>query len=87
METMKFGVLLIWVGSTAAIFLGDGPTSRMGHVVLWGTLLAHLLEFVWKLSVFRRAGGDMTNHFVQTMIYGLFYWKPIQDRQAARNRS
>jgi hypothetical protein len=29
------------------------------------------------------AGGSMAHHFVQTLIYGLFHWKPLEDRAKA----
>ena len=47
---------------------------------MWLTLAAHLVEFFVKRPVFERAGGSMGHHFVQTMIYGLFHWKPVEDR-------
>ena len=35
-----------------------------------------------KRDVFEKAGGSMGYHFVQTMIYGLFHWKPLEEEQA-----
>jgi hypothetical protein len=32
------------------------------------------------------AGGSMGHHFVQTMIYGLFHWKPLEDSARARDQ-
>ncbi len=78
---MKHSVWLIWFGSLAAILRGEGWVVTAGHFALWGTLAAHLAEFVVKRGVMERAGGSMGNHFVQTMIYGLFHWKPIEDAQ------
>ncbi len=40
----------------------------------------HFVEFIVYRSLFQRAGGPMLQHFVQTMIYGLFYWTPIKKR-------
>ena len=40
---------------------------------------ADFVEFIMKRDVFERAGGSMGHHFVQTMIYGLFHWKPIEE--------
>ncbi len=76
---MKHSVWAIWVGSLAAILLGQGWVSTAGHFALWGTLVAHLVEFLVKRSVMEAAGGSMTHHFIQTMIYGLFHWKPLED--------
>jgi hypothetical protein len=44
-------------------------------------LVAHIAEFVAMRSVFQRAGGSMGQHFVQTLIYGLFHWTPLRDAQ------
>ena len=49
-------------------------------MTFWLTLVAHLVEFAVKRPVMVRAGGSMAHHFVQTLIYGLFHWKPIEDR-------
>lgn len=84
METLKYGVFGLWFGSLAAIFLGDESVALMGKIAFWGTAVAHLAEFVWKRSLFTEVGGEMSGHFTQTMIYGLFYWKPIEDRHNAR---
>ena len=80
---MKQGVWVIWIGSLAAIFLGSGWVSTAGHVAFWATLAAHVAEFFVKRSVMEAAGGSMGHHFVQTLIYGLFHWKPLEDAQAA----
>lgn len=84
METMKHGVLVLWFGSLAAMFLGEGDIAGTGRLVFWGTAAAHLLEYAWKRSLFLEVGGDQTGHFLQTMVYGLFYWKPIEDRRRGR---
>jgi hypothetical protein len=83
METAKYGVWLLWFGSMAAFFMGDESLAQIGQIAFLGTFFAHLGEFVWKRPLFNKVGGDMTHHFIQTMIYGLFYWKPIEDGQAA----
>jgi hypothetical protein len=82
MENLKYSVWAIWFGSAAAILLGSGWVAGLGHVVFWSTLVAHLAEFFVKRSVMARSGGSMTHHFVQTMVYGLFHWKPLEDALA-----
>ena len=77
---MKQSVWVIWVGSLAAMFLGSGSVATLGTYVFWLTLLAHLVEFFMNRALFEKAGGSMGNHFVQTMIYGLFHWRPIKER-------
>ena len=76
----KYGVWILWVGSAAAISLGGSFVATAGKLVFGALVVAHLAEFVMKRSLFARAGGSMGHHFVQTLIYGFFHWKPIQDR-------
>jgi hypothetical protein len=78
---MKYSVWLVWCGSVAAILLGAGWVSIAGHLALWLTLAAHFAEFLVKRDVMEKAGGSMAHHFLQTMLYGLFHWKPLEDAQ------
>ncbi len=80
---MKYSVWAIWVGGGAAAVFGSGWVSTAGHVVVWLTLAAHLVEFVVKRPLFERVGGSMGHHFLQTLIYGLFYWKPLEETASA----
>ncbi len=77
---MKYGVWILWAGSAAAIALGSSWVATAGKLVFGALLVAHLAEFLIKRPLFARAGGSMAHHFVQTLIYGFFHWKPIQDR-------
>ena len=76
---MKQGIWIVWFGALAAMLFGTGWVATAGHFVFWTTLVAHVAEFALKRSVFVRAGGSMGHHFVQTLIYGLFHWKPIEE--------
>jgi hypothetical protein len=80
---VKHSVWVIWLGAAGAIFLGTGWVSTLGHFVFWGTLAAHAVEFIVKRPVMQAAGGSMAHHFVQTLIYGLFHWKPLEERGRA----
>jgi hypothetical protein len=82
MQNNKQMVWIIWLGSLAAIFLGGGWVVLAGKIAFGATFVAHLVEFVLKRPVFARAGGSIGHHFVQTMIYGLFHWKPLEEAQA-----
>lgn len=84
MENLKYGVFLVWLGSAAAMLFGRGNVALAGNVTFWVTLVAHFVEWVWKRPLFARAGGDPMHHFLQTMVYGLFHWKPIEDRIGSR---
>jgi hypothetical protein len=87
MENLKYSVWGLWLGSAAAIVLGGGWVAGLGHLLFWATLVAHLAEFFVKRSVMERSGGSMANHFLQTMIYGLFHWKPLEDALAGSPES
>jgi hypothetical protein len=87
MENLKYSVWVIWIGSLSAMLFGGGWVAIAGHFVFWVTLLAHLAEFVAQRSLFQRAGGSMAQHFVQTLIYGLFHWTPIRQRLADGEQS
>jgi hypothetical protein len=80
---MKQSVWVIWLGAAAAIVLGSGGVSTAGHVAFWALLVVHLVEFVVKRPVMEAAGGSMSHHFMQTLIYGLFHWKPLEDAARA----
>lgn len=80
---MKQGIWVIWLGALAAIFLGSGWVSIVGHLAFWPMLAAHVVEFVVKRPVMEAAGGSMGRHFVQTLIYGLLHWKPLEDAAKA----
>jgi hypothetical protein len=80
MESSKYAVWAIWIGGGAAILLGRGWVATAGHVAVWATLVAHVVEFVAMRPMLKRAGGSMGQHFVQTLIYGLFHWMPIKKR-------
>ncbi|HEB87985.1 MAG TPA: hypothetical protein ENI85_00285 [Deltaproteobacteria bacterium] len=75
---MKYSVWVVWLGSLWAMLAGSGWVVTAGQVAFWGTLAAHVVEFVVKRPVMEAAGGSMVHHFVQTLIYGLFHWKPLE---------
>ena len=82
---MKQSVWVLWFGSAAMIYFGSGWVELAGNLIFWVTLLAHVVEFFVKRSVMEAAGGSMAQHFLQTLIYGLFHWKPLEDAQAAKD--
>jgi len=75
----KQSVWVLWIGAALAMFLATGLIATIGRVLFWLLVIAHFIEFLMKRDLFARAGGSMGNHFVQTMIYGLFHWKPIEE--------
>lgn len=81
---MKYSIWVIWLGAAAAIVWGSGWVTIAGHIAFWPMLVAHVVEFFVKRPVMEAAGGSMTHHFIQTLIYGLFHWKPLEDEARAR---
>jgi len=79
----KQSVWIIWLGAAAAIIFGSGWVSTAGHIAFWATLAAHVVEFFVKRPVLEAADGSMGHHFAQTMIYGMFHWKPLEDSARA----
>jgi len=82
---MKQSVWVIWLGAAAAILMGTGWVSTVGHLAFWGTLVAHVAEFFIKRPVMEAAGGSMGHHFLQTLIYGFFHWKPLEEAQSEQS--
>lgn len=76
----KQSVWILWAGSLAALLFGSGWVATAGQWVFGLTFVAHAVEFFVKRSLFERVGGSMGHHFVQTMIYGLFHWKPLEEQ-------
>ena len=76
----KQGIWIVWIASVAAMFFGSGWIEAVGRWTFWLMLVAHVVEFLVHRSLFKRAGGSMLHHFVQTLIYGLFYWVPIKQQ-------
>ena len=80
MNQFKYGLWGVWGGCLAAILFGHGAVASVGSWILGLSLAAHVVEFFMNLPLFRRAGGSLAHHFVQTLIYGLFHWAPIKQR-------
>jgi len=77
----KQGVWILWIGCLVAMFLVGGVIGTVGRVVFWLLVVVHVAEFFVKRDVFARAGGSTFHHFVQTLIYGMFHWKPLEEAQ------
>lgn len=81
MENIRYGVWVLYGVCVLAILFASGWLLQAGWWVLGLVALAHFVEFLVKREVMAKAGGSMGHHFVQTMIYGLFHWKPLEDQQ------
>ena len=78
----KQGVLVLWVVVIVAGALGSGWVATVGQLLFWLLVATHVAEFFLKRSVLEAAGGSMGHHFVQTLVYGMFHWKPLEEAQA-----
>jgi hypothetical protein len=77
----KNSVWFLYIACVLAMVLTDGFLASAGRWLIIILAVVHFAEFVVKRDVMARAGGSMGNHFVQTMIYGFFHWKPLEDAQ------
>ena len=77
----KNSVWFLYIACVLAMVLSDGFLASAGRWLIIILAVVHFAEFVVKRDVMARAGGSMGNHFVQTMIYGFFHWKPLEDAQ------
>ena len=77
----KNSVWILYIAAALAMLLTDGALATAGRWLFIVLAVVHFAEFVVKRDVMTRAGGSMGNHFVQTMIYGFFHWKPLEDAQ------
>jgi len=82
---MKQSVLILWVAVLVGSLFASGTLATVSQWVLGFLVVAHLAEFVVKRDVLAAAGGSMGHHFVQTLIYGLFHWKPLEEAQERAN--
>jgi len=76
----KQSVWILWVGVIAMWALGGGWVATAGRWIFGLIFVAHAVEFIVHRSLFERVEGSMGHHFVQTMIYGLYHWKPLKER-------
>lgn len=79
---MKQSVLVMWFIFLLGMIFGSGGVATAANYAFVGIALVHVVEFFVKKGVMERAGGSMGQHFLQTLIYGLFHWKPLEEQQA-----
>lgn len=82
MGNSRYSVWVLYLAIALGMLLGSGWVYLVAAWALPIVLLTHLVEYFMKRDVFEKAGGSMGYHFVQTMIYGLFHWKPLEEEQA-----
>ena len=82
---MKQSALVLWIVLIVGIVFGTGTLATAAQVVLVLLAVTHIAEFFVKRDVLTRAGGTMGQHFIQTLIYGFFHWKPLEESQNSAN--
>ncbi len=81
MENSKYGMWFVYAALALTMYFSEGGLATAAGWVIAIILLAHLAEFFMKRELLAKSDGSMGYHFVQTMIYGLFHWKPIEAQE------
>jgi len=80
-------VLCGYLIATGLMKFGDKAVAAKVQTALWVVLAIHLGEFLVKLKLFQEdTSHNLVHHFKNTMIYGFFYWKPIEKRLKAAKK-
>lgn len=74
----KVGTILLWLGSAALWFAGDGETANTARLVFLCLLGAHVVECVVFRSTLAQAPGGMASNIVQTLVYGFVHVGPLR---------
>jgi uncharacterized protein YhhL (DUF1145 family) len=83
MSSAKIGVLVAWVFGFACFFVGGGSSIAVfGQYLFWFLLVAHAVECAVFFPVLRKAPGSLSEHLLQTMIFGVIHVGPLRKKQA-----
>ncbi len=84
MTSTKLIVLLVYLvlAGIAVFYAGTSVSSAIAWTFV-ALAAIHLLEFALKLKTLQAAGGSMIHHFVQTMIFGIAHWRPLERKKTA----
>ena len=81
MHPVKLGLLAIWIVCIAAFFVGaESAAARLGRLVFWIMLAAHVVEFLVFRRTFERAGGGLAHHFLRTLVFGFFHIRDVREQ-------
>jgi len=84
MDGTKALIAATWVAALLGMLFGGGWIAGVAHGVFWLMLVVHVGEFIVVRDVFEKAGGSLGHHFVQTLLFGLFHWRPLKEAQEAQ---
>lgn len=77
--SIKVALGVVWVYAALCLFL-PLPLAVVGQAVFWGMLVIHVVEFIVLQSTFRKAGGSLGHHFIQTLLFGVFHLRAVRAR-------
>ena len=75
--SIKVALGVVWVYAALCLFL-PLPLAAVGQAVFWGMLVIHVVEFIVMQSTFRKAGGSLGHHFIQTLLFGMFHLRAVR---------
>lgn len=81
MKNTKIVLISLWILLLATFFI-DSSWARFGKYLFFALFIVHVLEFFVFFGRFRKIGGNMFNHFVNTVIYGMIH---IQAEERKKN--
>ncbi len=70
----KIALLVFW-----AAFIWNFIQPIHSSLLPIGILIAaiHVIEYLWKRRPLLDAGEPTSRAFIQTLLFGLFYWRPV----------
>lgn len=72
MQGAKLAVAVLWILSAACFFVGgDSQAASIGRTLFWCLAVAHAVECVVFLPKLRQAGGPLSQHLLQTFLFGI----------------
>ena len=81
MTTNKWaGIAIYLVLAAVAVIYAGNSISQWIIWLFMGLVIVHFVEFFVKREVMQAAGGSMFNHFIQTMLFGIVHWKPLEKK-------
>ncbi len=80
---MKQSTLAMWFILLLGMIFGSGWVASVAKLAFLGIALVHFVEFFVKKSVLEKAGGSIGQHFLQSLIYGFFHWKPREEQHSS----
>ncbi len=76
MSQVMVGAVWIW-GLASIPEQTPVPLARLGRVVFWFLVIAHVLEIVAYYEVIREAPGSLSANIARTFLWGSLYLREI----------